>query len=400
MWRRLAAPRLRALAGRFPVVCILGARQVGKTTLARAAFGGGTYLDLERPADLDRLRIDPELALESARGPVILDEAQAWPPIFPVLRSLVDRAPRRNGRFVVVGSAQPGLVRGASESLAGRVGFLDVDPLCVAEVAPGTPRVGLETLWLRGGFPGAVRARGAAAWHDWMEGFTRTFVERDVGALGLDVSAPRMRQLWGMLAHLHGGIFNASELGASLGTSYHTVQRYVDILEQTFLVRRLQPYYRNIGKRLVRSPRLYLRDTGLLHFLIGIQRSAQLDLAPRRGASWEGFVVEQVIRRERLVRPASQFWFWRTTSGAEVDLIVDRGDELLPVEVKLGRSVGESDLRGLRSCMADLGLSRGLVLAEVDRPYQAARDIEVLPTRAVLAARRWGLGGTGRSSPP
>lgn len=395
MWKRLAAARLSALARRFPVVCILGARQVGKTTLARATFRGGTYLDLERPSDLDRLRIDPEMLLERAAGPVVLDEAQVWPPVFPVLRSLVDESPRRNGRFVVVGSAQPALVRGASESLAGRVGFLDLDPLSVAEVAAGAPRVTIDSLWLRGGFPGALHARGLPAWRDWMEGFARTFVERDVGALGLEVSAPRMRQLWGMLAHLHGGIFNASELGASLGTSYHTVQRYVDILERCFLVRRLAPYHRNVGKRLVRSPRLFLRDTGLLHYFLGVRRAEQLEHEPRRGASWEGFVIEQIIRRERLERPESQFWFWRTATGMEVDLLVDRAGDLVPVEIKLARRVADSDLKGLRSCMTDLGLRRGVLLAEVDRPFAAGKGIEVLPVREALAARRFRLGSAG-----
>ncbi len=383
MWRRLGTARLRELGRRFPIVCVLGARQVGKTTLARSTFRSGTYLDLERPADLERLRIDPEL---------LLDEAQAWPGIYPVLRSLVDRDPRRCGRFVVVGSAQPSLVRGVSESLAGRVGFLDLDPLCAFEVQTGPPRASLDVLWQRGGFPGALRCRGTAAWRDWSEAYTRTFLERDVAALGIDISVPRMRQLWGMLAHLHGSIFNASELGASLGTSYHTVQRYLDILEQSFLVRRLPPYFRNIGKRLVRSPRLYLRDTGLLHYFLGITSAAQLAVSPRRGASWEGFVIEQIVRRERLERPETQFWFWRTATGVEVDLIVDRSGELLPVEIKLARTVQRSDLRGLLGCMEDLGLRRGLLLAEVDRGFEATAGVEVLPVRQVLAARRWRLG--------
>lgn len=391
MIRRLATHRLRELARRFPIACVLGARQVGKTTLARQTFPSATYFDLERPADLGRLQIDPELAIERSTPPVILDEAQAWPPIFPIVRSMVDRAPHLRGRFVVVGSAQPILVRGVSESLAGRVGFVELDPLCAVETARGAPRASVDQLWLAGGYPGGLRARGANARRDWMEGYTRTFIERDLAALGLDLSGARMRRLWGMLAHLHGGLFNASELGASLGTSYHTVQRYLDVLEQSFLVRRLLPYHANVGKRLTRAPRVYVRDSGVLHHFLGITSSAQLDVAPRRGASWEGFVIEQIIRRERLANPDSQFWFWRTAAGAEVDLLVDRAGQILPIEIKLARQIGREDLRGLQGCMSDLRLPRGIVLAEVNAAFEATAGIEVRPTRAVVSSSRWSL---------
>lgn len=391
MWQRLAENRLRRLARRYPVVCILGARQVGKTTLARRTFPAATYLDLERPADLDRLEADAEFALERMRPPVVIDEAQAWPPVFAVVRSLVDRHRWRKERFVLVGSAQPVLVRGAAESLAGRVAFVDLDPLTALEASRGTPRVTVERLWLRGGYPRALAARSGADWREWMEAYTRTFIERDVGALGLDVSAPTMRRLLTMLAQVHGGLWNASELGSSLGTSYHTVNRYADILEHSFLLRKLAPYFRNIGKRLTRSPKVFLRDSGVLHRLIGIDSEALLEVSPRCGASFEGFVIEQIVRRERLVHPESEFFFWRTASGDEVDLLIDRRREIIAVEIKRSRRVGTEDLRGLRACMRDLRLRRGFVLCGAERAYEASPGIEVLPVETLLRARSWRL---------
>src|SRR5438094_10235178 len=267
MWDRLAAARLRRLWRQFPAVLILGARQVGKTTLARQTFPRLPYVDLEEPRSRERFQDDPAFQLERyATAPVILDEAQAVPELFAALRGAIDRQAQKPGRFLLLGSAQPSLIRGVSESLAGRVGVLDLDPLTTAEARSGTPRRAWPALWLRGGFPGALRGD----FRDWWEGYLRTYVERDLPQLGVGADPLLLRRLLTMLAHAQGGLLNASALGQSLGVSYHTVQRYLDVLEQTFLVRRLPPYHRNVRKRLVKAPKVYLRDTGLLHHLLNL----------------------------------------------------------------------------------------------------------------------------------
>jgi len=267
MWDRLAAVRLRRLWRQFPAVLILGARQVGKTTLARQTFPRLPYVDLEEPRSRERFQDDPAFQLERyATTPVILDEAQAVPELFAALRGAIDRQAQKPGRFLLLGSAQPSLIRGVSESLAGRVGVLDLDPLTTAEARSGTPRRAWPALWLRGGFPAALRGD----FRDWWEGYLRTYVERDLPQLGVGADPLLLRRLLTMLAHAQGGLLNASALGQSLGVSYHTVQRYLDVLEQTFLVRRLAPYHRNVRKRLVKAPKVYLRDTGLLHHLLNL----------------------------------------------------------------------------------------------------------------------------------
>jgi len=266
MIERSYGPLLRRLLRRFPSVTILGPRQCGKTTFIRRALPDWTYLDLERPSDSVPLAADPEARLNQLGDRVIFDEAQRVPEVFPILRGVIDRRRSRNGRFVLLGSASPSLVRQISESLAGRTAFLDLSPFRWSEVKTHRQTGGLATLWFHGGFPPAFLERDDRARHEWLESYTRAFIERDLPALGIEVSASQMRKLWTMLAHCNGGVWNASQLAASLGVSYHTVNRYVDILEQTFLIRKLPPYFANIGKRLVKSPKVYFRDTGLLHF--------------------------------------------------------------------------------------------------------------------------------------
>jgi predicted AAA+ superfamily ATPase len=319
---------LRALLRRFPAVTILGPRQCGKTTFIRRALPGWSYLDLERPADATPLAADPEARLGQLGDHVVLDEAQRVPEMFPVLRGLIDGRRARKGRFVLLGSASPSLVRGISESLAGRTAFLDLPPFRWDEVRARRPARGLFTLWLRGGFPQAYLARSDAAREEWLEAYTRAFIERDLPALGIEVSASQMRKLWTMLAHVNGGLWNASQLASSLGVSYHTVERYVDILEQAFLVRKLAPYSANLGKRLVKSPKVYFRDTGLLHHFLGIRSASQLDTHPARGASFEAFVVDQLLSAFRRHDPACQAWFWRTAQGDEVDLVIETRSRL------------------------------------------------------------------------
>ncbi len=363
MFDRLAAPLLHAAAKKFPVVAILGARQVGKTTLARAAFPEFTYLDLEDPRTAERFRDDPRFVLDQVGdGGLILDEAQAVPGIFAALRGAVDARRAANGRFVLLGSAQPALVRGVAESLAGRVASFDLDPLTASESLTGDDPRDWRTLWLKGGFPDALRGDFRA----WWDAYLRMLLERDLPQYGVAADPLFMRRLLTMLAHQHGGLFNASTLGASLGVSYHVIQRYLDVFESVFLVRRLAPWFRNIGKRLTKSPKIYLRDTGLLHHLLNISTVEDLAAHPSRGASWEGFVIEDVLRRERVAHPTSLPWFWRTAAGAEVDLLIDRGGEKIALEIKAGRGGDARALYSLRESMPDIEAQRAWIVDQAD----------------------------------
>lgn len=323
MFPRQSAPFLRAAAQAFPVVVILGARQVGKTTLARSAFPAHRYFDLEDPRTAERFRRDVRFEIDEAGAlpGAILDEAQAVPEVFAALRGAADAARDRNGRFVVLGSAQPALVRGASESLAGRAAVIELDPLCAQEAAAGTAPQGWRALWLKGGFPDALNGDSRA----WWEAYLRLVLERDLPQYGVSADPVFMRRVLTMLAHQHGGLLNLSALGNSLGVSHHTVQRHLDVLESIYLVRRLPPYFRNIGKRLTKAPKVYLRDSGLLHHLLNISTRDELANHPSRGASWEGFVIEDLLRREKAVNAGTQAFFWRTAAGAEIDLVLDRG---------------------------------------------------------------------------
>ncbi len=365
MWHRLHAGRLVALARQFPAVLILGPRQVGKTTLARAAFPRAPYLDLERPGLRQLFTDDPQFQIESRRpqaGALVLDEVQCVPAVFPTLRGLIDQQRRKMGRFILLGSAQPTLVRHVSESLAGRVGILELDPLTVAEAAPGSPKRRWTDLWLRGGFPDALRGD----FRDWWENYLRAYLERDLPQLGVQADPLFLRRLLTMLAHAQGGLINASSLGASLGVSHHTIGRHLDILEQTFLIRRLPPYFRNVGKRLVKSPKVYLRDSGLLHHLLNLETLEEVRDHPVHGASWETFVLEDLIRREKLRHPHAQFYFWRTADGAEIDLVIERGSERVAVEIKVGRGDKAHVARVMERAMTDVGAKTGWILDQAE----------------------------------
>jgi len=384
MWNRLHSPRLRALARQFPAVLILGPRQVGKTTLTRAAFPQAPYLDLEQPGVRQLFTADPLFQIESRlpgkSGALVLDEVQCVPEIFAALRGLIDRDRRRNGRFILLGSAQPTLIRQVSESLAGRVGILELDPLTVAEVAPGTPKRAWTDLWLRGGFPDALRGN----FREWWEAYLRTYLERDLPQLGVRADPLFLRRLLTMLAHAQGGMLNASSLGASLGVSHHTIARHLDILEQTFLIRRLPPFFRNVGKRLVKAPKVYLRDSGLLHHLLNLGTLDEVRNHPVHGASWETFVLEDVIRREKLRHPHAQFFFWRTADGAEIDLVVERGSARVAVEIKAGRGDKIHAARVLERAMNDVGAKTGWILDQAEgtdmlRPGLARRSFAADP---------------------
>ena len=359
MFDRLLSASLQAAAARFPVVVVLGARQVGKTTLARSAFPAHRYFDLEDPFTADRFRRDARFELDAADGAgLVLDEAQSVPSVLAALRGAVDARRSDFGRFVVLGSAQPALVRGVSESLAGRAAVIELDPLTAAEAGTGERPMSWRDVWLKGGLPDALRGDFRA----WWDSYLRLVLERDLPQYGVQADPLFMRRLLTMLAHQHGGLLNSSALGSSLGVSHHTVQRHLDVLEALYLVRRLQPYFRDIGKRLTKSPKVYLRDSGLLHHLLNISTADELFNHPSRGASWEGFVIEDVLRRERLIHRWSQPFFWRTAAGAEIDLLLDRGDERIAIEVKAGRGDDVRAVRTLREAMPDVDARRGWII--------------------------------------
>lgn len=332
-------------------------------------------LDLERPTDLVKLT-EPELFLEPlADRLVIIDEVQLRPDLFGVLRSLVD-AQRRPGRFLILGSASPALMQQSSETLAGRIEYLELAPLTLAEVKQQSPEPShMADLWWRGGFPDSYLARSDAQSMRWREAFVRTYLERDIPQLGIRVSAATLRRFWQMLAHYHGQLWNASTLAGSLGVSAPSVRHYLDILESTFMVRVLQPYSANLGKRLVKSPKVYLRDSGLLHTLLNLPSHDALLGHPVLGASWEGWVLEQILAQApRGSRPS----FFRTASGNEIDLLLELpGGQLCAIEIK--HSAAPKLGRGFVEALDALQLKSGYVIAPVSEPFPLSRRAKVLP---------------------
>jgi uncharacterized protein len=361
---------------RFPVVALLGARQVGKTTLAREVArrfrGASTIFDLERAADV-ALLTDPELTLGPLEGLVILDEVQRRPEIFPALRVLVDRRPQ-TARFLVLGSASPLLLHQASESLAGRIAFHELPGLSLAEVGAAN----LDQLWLRGGFPRSFTARGDARSYEWRQEFMRTFLERDLPQLGSLVPAPTLGRFWAMLAHAHGNVWNGSEFGRAFGVAHTTVGRYLDLLSAAFVVRQLPPWSENLAKRQVKSPKTYVADAGLLHALLDIRGGAQLTRHPKVGASFEGFGIQAVV--DRLGARREECYFWGTHAGAELDLLVIRGPLRLGFEFK--RTTAPTVTPSMRIALENLGLKRLDVIHAGERTGSLAKGI-----RAVALAR-------------
>lgn len=374
---RVARHRLKALLRQFPAVAILGARQVGKSTLARTALRGFRLLDLEDEGDYQQLASDPAFVLAQQRH-VAIDEAQRLPGLFPVLRSFLDRHPRH--QIVLLGSASPSLVRQISESLAGRLGILELGGISLFEDEA-------ERLWLRGAFPRVHWSRPRANARDWYPAYLRTCLERDVPQLGYRVSSVRMRNLMTILANAQGSISNLSELGAALGLNYHSVAHLLDIFEGIFLVRRLSPFFANVRKRLVKSPKLYVRDTGLLHTLLGIGFTRRELLShPKAGASFETFAIEQIVQHARLADPSAEGFFYRTHGGVEVDLVLRLRGRLVPIEIKLG--VTAPDTRSLKRCMQDLAATRGWVVNLTQGPAEVARGVWMAGIREFLEANR------------
>jgi predicted AAA+ superfamily ATPase len=363
-----------------PVTVLLGARQVGKTTLARTIaeeHQALSYFDLERAADRAALST-PELTLGGCRGLVVLDEIQRIPDLFTTLRPLCDR-PDTPARFLLLGSASPDLVSGVSESLAGRALFVQVPGFALEEVGPDTQ----DRLWLRGGFPRAFLAKSEDASWRWMEGFVTTFVERDLPQLGLRVPSAAVRRFWAMMAHYHGQIWNASELARSMGVTPNTARHYLDILHGAFIARVLPPWHENMKKRQVKSPKVYLRDSGLLHFLLGIETLAALRSNPRYGASWEGFALEQVL----IHFGDRDAWFWSTTRGAELDLLLVRRGRRFGFEFKCTDAPAMT--RSLHVAVADLGLEKAFVVYPGDGRYPIHESVEALPLRELPRLNLW-----------
>jgi hypothetical protein len=374
--RRREIETLRKLLAGYPVVGIIGARQIGKTTLARSfaaqAKGSRTYFDLENPEDAARLR-EPMLALKSLKGLVVIDEIQHHPDLFPILRVLVDRV-RPSVRFLVLGSASPELLRQGSESLAGRIIYHELDGF-------GLDEVGVENyprLWLRGGFPKSYLARTLADSDEWRRGFIRTFLERDLPQLGINIRSAALRRFWTMLAHYHGQVWNSSEFARSFGVADTTVRNYLDLLTSALVVRELPAWHENISKRQVKSPKVYIADSGLLHSLLGIPSQRDLEAHPKLGASWEGFVIGHLVRRLG-ARPEECF-FWATHAGSELDLLIAIGRNRLGFEIK--RSTSPRFTPSMRNALVDLKLRRLDVIHAGDQTFSLSERV-----RAVAFAR-------------
>ena len=356
---------------RFRVVELVGPRQSGKTTLARefVPFDALNYFDLENPLHLARLD-QPMTALQDLRGLVVIDEVQRRPDLFPILRVLADRAPLP-ARFLVLGSAAPEWLQQSSQSLAGRLQILPVSGFNLAEVGSDN----LMRHWLRGAFPLAYLADDDNSSFAWRQAFTQSIIERDLPLLGANTAAPLMQRFWMMLAHYHGGVWSAAEIGRGLQIKDAVARRYLDTLEGVFMVRQLQPWYENISKRQIKSPKIYIRDSGLLHTLLGIRRDVELATHPKVGASWEGYVIEEVLRA---VRP-DQAYFWATHGGAELDLLLFKDGKRIGVECK--RVDAPRLTPSMQSALADLHLDHLFVIYPGALRFPLAERVEAFPLR-------------------
>ena len=372
MFNRKASQEIRDHLGWSPAVAILGARQIGKTTLARqiaVEFPKSVYLDLENSQARAKLEQADVFFQANRDRLIVLDEIQNAPELFSTMRGEID-ADRRNGRFLILGSASFKLLQ-QSQSLAGRLALIDMAPLLLSEVHRDFEDI--QTLWLRGGFPNSYTAPNDEASWLWRDGFVRHFLNTDLPALGINVEPELMRRFWRMVAHLHGQLFNASSIATSLGVSSPTVTRYLDHLVQCLMLRRLEPFHANLGKRLVKSPKIYVRDSGLLHYLMGIHNINDMMGHPITGASWEGFCVEQICNH---LPAGASVSFYRTAAGAELDVVVETGRQTLGFEIKF--SSAPKVTKGFWQACEDVGVNNAYVIAPVQEGWIVANNVQVI----------------------
>lgn len=361
----------------FPAVAILGPRQCGKSTLSNMLISGkkeSLYLDLESPADLKKLE-EPELFFNFHKDKMIcLDEIQRVPELFGILRSVIDKR-GKNGQFLIVGSASPELIKQSSESLAGRIAYIELTPFLFSEITKDTEKQegDFNNYWLRGGFPRSYLAGNDNSSLRWRHHFIRTFLERDISQLGFNLPSVTLRRLWTMCAHNHGQLFNASKLGESLGVSHTTIRSYIDLLSQTFMLRVLAPFRANVRKRIVKSPKIYIRDSGILHALLDVETYDDLMGHPVAGPSFEGLLIDNIVGE----LPGWSAGFYRTSAGAEIDLILTKGERRIAVECKA--SPAPSLTRGFWSALNDLNIDEAYVIALVKEPYPLKQNVTVAP---------------------
>ncbi len=363
MIKRLAENKIKELINNFPCVAIIGPRQVGKTTLAKQIIASlkneYEYIDLDLQRDAEKLT-DPETYFLSFPDKnFVIDEVQQNKKLFPVLRAIIDRD-RRPGRFILLGSASPDLLRDSSESLAGRIAYYELTPFLIKEIEK---KKTLEDLWFYGGFPDAILKN--LQWTDWMNNYIRTYFERDLVNLGLSADSNDSKRLWYMLAHSHGNLINFSDYAKSLELSGKTIKNYIHFFEQAFLVRELKPYYFNLKKRLVKSPKIYIRDSGLLHYILGLEKPEDLFMHPKMGASWEGFVIEQILSR---IKTNRQTYFFRTHNGAELDLVIEKGGvPVAGIEIKYGSRF--TPARGNTEAIETLSTKNNFIIIKEDEDF-------------------------------
>jgi predicted AAA+ superfamily ATPase len=361
--------RIEDAIHRSPITALLGPRQCGKTTLARAIAcqQKSTYFDLESQVDLRRLE-NPEMMLGSLDGLVVIDEIQTRPELFSALRVIVDK-PDNKCKFLILGSASPHIIRNVSETLAGRVEFVDMSGFDVDELGSHAGQV----LWTRGGFPCSYLAKNDNDSFVWREGFIRTFLQRDIPQLGINIPSAAMRRFWTMLAHYHGQSWNASRIASAMGINDKTVRSYLDILTETYMIRQLQPWHENISKRQVRSPKIYFCDTGILHSLLDLQDYHAITGHPQAGASWEGFALEQILR---IIQP-SQAYYWATYSEAELDLFFISNGQRYGIEFKFNEAPGKT--RSMTIAMKSLNLDRLFIVYPGEKSWPITEKIMVCP---------------------
>ncbi len=362
----------------FPCVAVVGPRQVGKTTLVRQVQkqieSESIYLDLELPSDFNKL-IDAEtFLLQNLSKTIIIDEIQRKKDLFPLLRSLIDKN-RIPGKFILLGSASPDLLRDSSESLAGRIAYVELSPFIITEIEANYP---VEQLWVKGGFPNAFLAD--STWEDWMNNFVSTYLERDLPLLGFPADRITAQRLWTMIAHNHGQLINYTEFSKSLEISLPTVKKYINFLESAFLVRQLPSYYFNVKKRIVKSPKIYIRDSGILHHLLGLRNINEILGSPKMGSSWEGFIIEQIIA---FLPKHLHTYFYRTSDGSELDLIIEKGGyPHISIEIKFGSNVRPT--KGNTEAIKTLGTKFNFIIIKADEDYLLSNGFRVCGIKIFL----------------